>query len=66
MENITNKDIAQYVDKSLNTINGWKQKQPKLLEVVKLGTYCKKNDLSIEKIQQLIKLQSMLKEDIKN
>ena len=61
MKNITNKDIAKYTDKSINTINGWKSKFPNLLEVVKTGAFCKKNNISIEKIKKCVELQELAK-----
>lgn len=63
MEKITNKEIAEYVDKSLDTINGWKQRQPKLLEVVRTGIFCKKNNLDIEKIKKLVAVQDMIRDN---
>ncbi len=61
MNKITNKDIAEYIGKGLDTVNGWKQKQPKLLEIVKIGAFCKKNDLDIDKIKKLVDIQEMVK-----
>ena len=61
MKNIANADIAEYTDKSINTINGWKSKFPKLSEIVKLGAFCKKNDLDIEKIKKLVEIKEMIK-----
>ena len=58
---VTHKEIAEYIDKSVNTVNGWTNKFPKLLELVKIGAFCKKNDLSIEKITKLIEVQNMFK-----
>jgi predicted transcriptional regulator len=65
MNNVTYKEIAKDLGKQEGTIKNWKKNSPVLLEYVKLGAFCKKNDLTIEKIQQLVKLQSMLKQDIK-
>lgn len=63
MENIkiTNKEISEYIDKSIDTINGWKQRQPKLLEAVRIGIFCKKNNLDIEKIKKLVEVQEAVK-----
>jgi len=61
MENINNDDIANYVKKDKKTISGWRIKQPKLLEIVRIGSFCKKNDLDIEKIRKLVELQEMIK-----
>jgi len=60
MEKIINKDIAEYTDKSIDTINGWKQKQPKLMEIVQLGAFCKKNDLDIEKIKSIVEFKEKM------
>lgn len=59
MENITNKDIAEYTDKSLNTINGWKSKFPKLLGLVKTGAFCKKNNITIEDIKACVQMKEL-------
>ncbi len=59
--NIKNKDIAEYIGKSVDTINGWKQRQPKLLEAVRIGIYCKKNNITIEKIKKCAELQELAK-----
>jgi len=59
MKNITYKEIAAYTEKSANTIKGWKIKFPKLLEVVKLGAFCKKHNISIEQIKKCIELQEI-------
>ncbi|WP_458701344.1 hypothetical protein ACKGJI_04315 [Sulfurospirillum sp. 1307] len=58
---ITNKEIAQLLDKSEQTIKGWKSKSPKLLELVKLGAICKLNNLDQEKIIKLSELQEVIK-----
>jgi len=66
-DTIKNKDIAEYVKKSIDTINGWKQRQPELLESVRLGIFCKKNNISIEMIKNCVKLQELAKgEDVTN
>lgn len=57
----TNDDIASYVDRDKKTISGWRQKQPQLLEIVKLGSFCKKNDLDIEQIKKLVEVKEMLR-----
>lgn len=56
------KEIGDYLGKSENTIKGWKQKFPILLELVKIGVFCKNNDLDIKKINKLIELQEMIKD----
>jgi hypothetical protein len=62
MKEATHKEISEYIGKSLNTVNGWTNKFPKLLAIVKLGAFCKKNNLNIEKIKKLVELQEMIKE----
>lgn len=56
------KDIAEMLGKNEQTIKGWKNKFPVLLEVVKLGALCKANELDAEKIIKLSELQEILKE----
>lgn len=58
------KDIAEMLGKSEQTIKGWKNRFPVLLEVVKLGALCKVNDLDEEKIIKLSELQEMLKDQV--
>ncbi|MFH0710153.1 MAG: hypothetical protein V2A75_08105 [Pseudomonadota bacterium] len=60
-KDITYKEIGEILGKSENTIKGWKQKFPKLLEFVKIGVLCKLNDLDEEKIRKLIELQKLIK-----
>lgn len=61
MEKITNKDIAFFLKKQINTINSWNSRNPQLLELTKLGAFCKKNNLDMEKIKKLIELQEIIK-----
>lgn len=56
------KEIGDYLGKSENTIKGWRQKFPVLLELVKIGAFCKHNNLDIEKINKLIELQEIIKD----
>ncbi|MCK5111048.1 MAG: hypothetical protein KAQ94_05955 [Arcobacteraceae bacterium] len=63
MKDINNNDIVEYTGKSYSTIAGWSSKQPKLIEVVKLGSFCKKNNLDIDKIKKLIAVQDMIKDN---
>jgi len=68
MKNVSNKDISEYTDKSINTINGWKSKFPKLLDLVKTGAFCKKNNISIEMIKNCVELKELSekqKEEVK-
>ena len=59
---ITNKEVAVLVGKSEQTIKGWKTRFPDLLEIVRLGSLCKVNDLNTEKIIKLSELQHILSE----
>jgi len=59
IKNIIYKDIAKYVNKSEQSIKGYKVNNPELLEILKLGSFCKKNDLDIEKIKKLIEVKQM-------
>ncbi len=61
MKNITYKEIAKYLSKSEGTIKQWKINHPILLEFAKLGAFCKKNDLDIEKIKKLVEMKEMFK-----
>ncbi len=65
MKNIIYKDIAQYINKSEQSIKGYKVNNPELLEILKLGSFCKKNDLDIEKIKKLIEVKQMFSNEIK-
>ncbi len=55
------KEIGEYLGKSENTIKGWKQKFPVLLEFSVIGAFCKQNDMNIDKLNKLIELQDMIK-----
>lgn len=61
MKNIIYKDIAEYLGKTEGTIKNWKANHPVLLELVKLGAFCKKNDLDQEKIEKLTDLQEVIR-----
>jgi len=65
MRKITNKDIAEYTNKSIDTINGWSKRQPNLLEICRVGLFCKHNNLSIDRIKKLIDIQEAVKETSK-
>ena len=58
---VTNKELAQIIGKSEQTIKGWKSRFPELLEIVRLGALCKVNGLDKEKIIKLAELQEMIK-----
>ena len=61
MKNITYKEIAEDLGKSVTTITSWKQKFPVLLDYVKLGAFCKKNNITIEHIKKCVELQELVK-----
>ena len=61
IKKISNKEIADFVGKSVDTINGWKQKQPNLDAAVKIGVFCIKNDLDLDRIKKLIEIQEAIK-----
>lgn len=56
-----NERIARFVNKSTYTIRDWEKTNPELYELARLGSFCKENDLTIEKIQKLIELQELIK-----
>ncbi len=59
---VTNKELSEILGKSEQTIKGWSSKAPKLLDLVRLGAFCKKNNLDIDKIIKLSELQEIIKE----
>ena len=59
MEKITNKDIADFLDKQVSTVNSWTSRNPKLLELTKTGAFCKKNNITIDMIKNCIELKEM-------
>ncbi len=61
MKEITYKEIAKDLGKSVATVTSWKQKFPTLLEYVKTGAFCKKNNITIEMIKTCIELGEMAK-----
>jgi len=63
MEKVTYKEIANYVDKSEATIKGWKVKHPQLLELTKLGAFCKKNNITMEHIKKCMELKEIVKNE---
>jgi len=61
MKNITYKEIAKDLGKTEGTIKNWKSNHPILLEYVKLGAFCKKNNITIEHIKKCVELQELVK-----
>jgi len=60
---VSNKELAEILGKSEQTIKGWKSRFPELLEIVRLGALCKANNLDVEKIIKLTELQKLMKEN---
>ena len=63
MNKIHYKEIAEYINKSEGTIKNWKKNHPELLELVKLGAFCKKNNITIEQVEKCIDLKESIKEN---
>jgi len=61
MEKVTYKDIARYLKKSETTIKSWSSRYPEMLELTKLGAFCKKNNITIEHIKKCVELQELVK-----
>ncbi|SFV66662.1 hypothetical protein MNB_SM-5-596 [hydrothermal vent metagenome] len=60
MKNITYKEIGEDLGKTEGTIKNWKKNHPVLLDYVKTGAFCKKNNITIEMIKNCIKLQELV------
>ena len=58
---VTNKELAELVGKSEQTIKGWKTRFPELLELLRVGAFCKVNNLDTQKIIKLSELQEVIK-----
>ena len=63
MKKMTLKEIGDTVRKSATTINSWKYRNPDLLEVVTIGAFCKKNNISLEKIKKCIEIQKLARDE---
>jgi hypothetical protein len=63
MNSIIYKDIAKLTNKSESAIKQWKKNNPDLLELCKLGAFCKKNNLDIEQIKKLVELKELVKKE---
>ena len=63
MKDTTYKELAEALNKSEATLKNWKQKFPVLLEYVKIGAFCKKNNITIEKLKKCAELQELAKRD---
>jgi len=56
MKTIINKDIANQIGKSEQTVRAYKVNNPNLLELLRIGMLCKKNNLSETDIKKLLEL----------
>jgi len=63
MKDVIYKDIAELTRKSESAIKQWKKNNPELLDIAKIGVFCKKNNLTLENIKKLIEIQEMLKKN---
>jgi uncharacterized protein YjcR len=63
MKNVLYKEIAEDLGKSVVTINSWKKNHPVLLEYVKTGAFCKKNNISIEDIKACVQMKQLAKKN---
>ena len=63
MKKMTLEEIGKFVRKSATTINSWKYRNPQLLEVVKLGAFCKKYNITLDDIKTCIKMKELAKKD---
>ena len=59
MEKVTYKDIAKYLKKSDTTIKSWSSRYPEMLELTRIGAFCKKNNITIEMIKNCIEIKNM-------
>ncbi|WP_294964520.1 hypothetical protein [Sulfurimonas sp.] len=62
MKNVTYKDIAEFINKSEQQIKWYKSNNSDMLELLKVGAFCKKNNISIEKIKKCVELQELAKD----
>lgn len=61
MKNVTYKDIAEFINKSEQQIKWYKSNNSDMLELLKIGAFCKKNDLDINKIKKLVEIKEAIK-----
>ncbi|MCD6433701.1 MAG: hypothetical protein J7L21_06630, partial [Sulfurimonas sp.] len=59
MRNILYKEIAEDLGKSEGTIKQWEKNHPVLLDYVKTGAFCKKNNITIDMIKNCIELKEL-------
>jgi len=58
------KDIAKLINKSESTIKGYKLNNPELLDLLKLGSSCKINNITLNDLDILIQFKKIQKEQI--
>lgn len=61
MKKMTLEEIGNTVNKSKTTINGWKYRNPELLNAVTIGAFCIKYGLDIEKIKSIIEFREKMR-----
>ncbi len=64
MAKIKYKDIAKLINKSESTIKGYKLNNPELLDLLKLGSSCKINNITLNDLDILIQFKKIQKEQI--
>jgi hypothetical protein len=58
------KEIANLINKSESTIKGYKLNNPELLDLLKLGSSCKINNITLNDLDMLIQFKKIQKEQI--
>jgi hypothetical protein len=48
------KEIAAYINKTEENIKYLKKTNPQLVEILKLGSFCKKYNISVEDLKKII------------
>jgi len=61
MKKVTYKDIAEYIGKSEQQVKWYKKNNEDMLELLKTGAFCKKNNITIEHIKKCVELQQLAK-----
>ncbi len=64
MKNILYRDIAEMLGKKEGTIKNWRVNHPVLLDLVKIGAFCKVNDLDIHKIKKLLEIKDVISDKV--
>ncbi len=64
MAKIKYKEIANLINKSESTIKGYKLNNPELLDLLKLGSSCKINNITLNDLDMLIQFKKIQKEQI--